>query len=925
MDTQRLFPRHRIWQLAATLVLAVASGATWAQSTFTVTTVGDAGAGSLRQAILDANANSDRSTIRFAIAGSGPFTIKPKSEYQEFTAPVIVQGYSQPGSVVPLVQGGGTIMIEIDATNIADNPDNHGGTFTFVRGAERSAVSGIAFIGSGAGGRSRAAVLALADGVRVSASYFGLRADGSTTSGIDAAFGGLCADRVTFGGNGLGDGNLVAKTSGAAVLLTGSGHTIANNWFGMDRFGKTSFGNVIGGQAIISGAIAYGAPARLARTYSVAVQQSYFGMRSSRIAANRITQTIRDAILILLTTSNNNTIIGNTLGLDLWATPGPNLDGGIRLSRGVTNTAMIDNRIARANYGILLGDARTSPPEVAGTGNQLSRNLINDVAYTAIGIDANSQFMPRINDGLDVDTGANNLQNKPVLTYANETGRVDFELMSEANKTYRIEFFLTSSCLPIGFGGSDMFLGETRVVTDGNGKVGASAQTTQAPLGGLRPGTFMTAIATEIADLDGDGVPETPTNSSEFSACQPIQALVPTTTMVTSLPTHVPATDPSIRISAKVSANGGTPMGNVAFFLDTDGRSDALGTTPLSAGVATLSLANPLPRAGAYAIRATYLGDSRFRGSEDRREVVVFRPASALIDYRLTSFTRQRVGASDFEVDNTRGSWMQVTAPMGARYLDAAQFRDERLDRLVTDDPANTDFLLYDVINNRVDPVVSNSLKSTDRIVDFTLFDGDSRMDALTYDPSRAAHNMVSCVFERDNCERFDMLPPKPEFRVTITGDFNGDGRQDLMWRDPSGSRTYVWLMDGPRMLSEIQGPPVPTGLLAAAAGDFNGDGVEDVAWYEESQGTVEIWYMGAGKVIDRAVDRARGGKHYIIGPAHLAVAGDPDYGQSGITWWDQSSGEVFVWREMIASGGRLSYNPVSVFVDPSYTPMKTR
>ncbi len=46
-------------------------------ATFTVTTAADSGAGSLRQAILDANANAGADTIAFDIPGSGIHTITP--------------------------------------------------------------------------------------------------------------------------------------------------------------------------------------------------------------------------------------------------------------------------------------------------------------------------------------------------------------------------------------------------------------------------------------------------------------------------------------------------------------------------------------------------------------------------------------------------------------------------------------------------------------------------------------------------------------------------------------------------------------------------------------------------------------------------------------------------------------------------------
>ncbi len=67
-------------------------------ATFTVTNTNDSGAGSLRQAILDANANPGADTIVFAIGAPGSSqTIAPTSGLPALTDPVILDGWSQGG------------------------------------------------------------------------------------------------------------------------------------------------------------------------------------------------------------------------------------------------------------------------------------------------------------------------------------------------------------------------------------------------------------------------------------------------------------------------------------------------------------------------------------------------------------------------------------------------------------------------------------------------------------------------------------------------------------------------------------------------------------------------------------------------------------------------------------------------------------
>jgi hypothetical protein len=92
--------------LAANLSLASASAAT-----FTVTNVNDAGSGSLRQAIFDANASAGVDVINFSIPGSGVQTIAPLSQLPDITGPVAINGYSQPGSSANALAGGDNAVV----------------------------------------------------------------------------------------------------------------------------------------------------------------------------------------------------------------------------------------------------------------------------------------------------------------------------------------------------------------------------------------------------------------------------------------------------------------------------------------------------------------------------------------------------------------------------------------------------------------------------------------------------------------------------------------------------------------------------------------------------------------------------------------------------------------------------------------------
>ena len=67
-------------------------------STFVVTNTNSSGAGSLAQAILDANGNPGPDVISFNISGSGVHTISPTNQLPPLTDPVTIDGYTQPGA-----------------------------------------------------------------------------------------------------------------------------------------------------------------------------------------------------------------------------------------------------------------------------------------------------------------------------------------------------------------------------------------------------------------------------------------------------------------------------------------------------------------------------------------------------------------------------------------------------------------------------------------------------------------------------------------------------------------------------------------------------------------------------------------------------------------------------------------------------------
>src|SRR6187455_2104109 len=88
-------------------------------ATYTVINTADSGAGSLRQAIADANGNPGLDTIEFNIAAAGVQTITPVTQLPTITSPVMLDGYTQPGASANTLASGSdaVILIELSGAN----------------------------------------------------------------------------------------------------------------------------------------------------------------------------------------------------------------------------------------------------------------------------------------------------------------------------------------------------------------------------------------------------------------------------------------------------------------------------------------------------------------------------------------------------------------------------------------------------------------------------------------------------------------------------------------------------------------------------------------------------------------------------------------------------------------------------------------
>ena len=72
---------------------------------------------------------------------------------------------------------------------------------------------------------------------------------------------------------------------------------------------------------------------------------------------------------------------------------------------------------------------------------------------------------------------------------------------------------------------------------------------------------------------------------------------------------------------------------------------------------------------------------------------------------------------------------------------------------------------------------------------------------------------------------------PGPSWHAIGTGDFNGDGKSDILWQNTSG-QAAIWEMNGTNIIASPALSPKPgPSWKAVGTGDFNGDGKSDILW----------------------------------------------------------------------------------------------
>jgi parallel beta-helix repeat protein len=301
-------------------------------------------------------------------------------------------------------------------------------------------------------------------------------------SGVPTPADGL---KFTFdGSNSTVKGLVINRFGLLGVRIAGAAVRIEGNFIGTDPSGTVDLGNFSQGVGIFS------------ETGTTTTDNVVGG---TTLAARNLISGNDSVGVGINAGSTGIKVLGNLVGTKKDGTTAlANASTGVFITDGANNTVSGNTIAFNARDGVSIDDAGSLV--INATGNSVLRNSIfsNGELGIDLGIDG-----PNTNDLGDGDTGANNLQNKPVISSAKTlsgTTTINGKLNSTANKTYTIQLFSN----PSGTNEGKKFIGQKSITTDGSG----NRSFTFSPAKSVAAGQTITATATRASTHD----------TSEFSA-----------------------------------------------------------------------------------------------------------------------------------------------------------------------------------------------------------------------------------------------------------------------------------------------------------------------------------------------------------------------------------------------------------------------
>ncbi|MCB1865825.1 MAG: hypothetical protein KDG50_10365 [Chromatiales bacterium] len=390
-------------------ILAVIAGASVIPAhgaSFSVINTLDAGAGSLRQAITDANGAAGPHTISFAIPGAGPHTINLATALPGITSDdVTIDGYTQAGASANTLAVGNDADIRVI---ISCDAGPGGAVDGFVLLGDRAVIRGFSIVNCrGAmfvpGPLSPVPPGGGGSGHTIAGNFMGVLPDGSAMASQRGITGDAMASTMV-GGPTPADRNVISNGSGGTttgygirINLGGTGNTIQNNYIGLDPTGTLNHGN--GGFGVeLAGAASTGNM----------ILGNVIGGNEEGVRVNAPSSTISDNYIG--TNATGTAAVGNdTEGVHIRTPTGMSLVSGNLISgngaRGVIINQGSSDNIIRSNRIGTNAAGTAAIPNVGGVNIVWGSNNLIGGAPNGNLISGNTQIGVRVAAGNNPSSG----------------------------------------------------------------------------------------------------------------------------------------------------------------------------------------------------------------------------------------------------------------------------------------------------------------------------------------------------------------------------------------------------------------------------------------------------------------------------------------------------------------------------------------
>ncbi len=150
-------------------------------------------------------------------------------------------------------------------------------------------------------------------------------------------------------------------------------------------------------------------------------------------------------------------------------------------------------------------------------------------------------------------------------------------------------------------------------------------------------------------------------------------------------------------------------------------------------------------------------------------------------------------------------------------------------------------------------------------------------------------------------------------WKLSATGDFDADGRADILWRNTTSQKLVIWTMNGRTKLGNIIPSPdqaVDVNWEVAAVADYNRDGSLDLLWYNQTSGKIVLWFMNSAvvRITGQFTNPATVGNNNwrVLAVGDFGKGPGGVYDTNDVIWQNDTSKRVVVWF-MDLAGNRTS------------------